>query len=244
MKLYGFLGFYFVLISNLFGCCCKSKKEGGMSAGQGSKNSSFPDPKKDDKNIILQDRFANGLENIVNELPDDFEYLPNVAKDVYNNFIKGFGKLVGKILNNTAEGVKEEGLGEVNFNEFEGKSIDDLVECTTNSYKKINDVDDDLLHIFQKILGNNEEISNESISKMMENKDVICYFFSSFNLFGKIYVVFFGCKNDEYLEKIKKLRKINDKLFYVYVTTNNIVGVNLDTFKLNEVDTLKKFFNK
>ena len=245
MKLYCFLGFYFVLISNLFGCCCKSKKEGGMSAGQGSKNSSFPDPKKDDKNIILPDQFANGLENIVNELPDDFEYFPNVAKDVYNNFIKGFGKLVGKNLNNTAECVKEEGLGEVDSNEFEGKSIDDLVECTTNSYKKINDVYDDLLHIFQKILGDNEEISKESISKMMENKDVICYSFSSFNLFGKIYVVFFGCKNDEYLEKIKKLRKINDKLFYVYVTTNNIFGVNLGVFfESTEVDTLKPFFNK
>jgi len=244
MKLYGFLGFYFVLISNLFGCCCKSKKEGGMSDGQGSKNSSFPDPKKDDKNIILQDRFANGVENIVTELPDDFECISDFFKNGYNNFIKGFGKLVRKNLNNTAEGVKEDGLGEVDSNEFEGKSIDDLVECTTNSYKKINDVNDDLLPIFKKILGNNEEISNESISKMMENKDVICYSSSSFNLFVKTYVVFFGCKNDEYLEKIKKLRKINDKLFYVYVTTNNIVGVSLDTFKLNEVDTLKPFFNK
>lgn len=244
MKLYGFLGFYFVLISNLFGCCCKSKKEGGMPAGQGSENSSVPNLKKNDKDIILPDQFANCVKNIVTELPDDFECISDFFKNGYNNFIKGFGKLVVKNLNNTAEGVKEEGLGEVDSNEFEGKSIDDLVECTTNSYKKINDVNDDLLPIFKKILGNNEEISNESISKMMENKDVICYFFSSFNLFGKIYVVFFGCKNDEYLEKIKKLRKINDKLFYVYVTTNNIVGVSLDTFKLNEVDTLKKFFNK
>ena len=241
MKLYGFLGFYFVLISNLFGCCCKSKKEGGMSAGQGSKNSSFPDPKKDDKNIILQDRFANGVENIVNELPDDVECIFNVAKEGYNNFIKGFGKLVGKILNNTAEGVKEDGLGEVDSNEFEGKSIDDLVEYTTNSYKKINDVDDDLLHIFQKILGDNEEISKESISKMMENKDVICYSPSN----SKIYVVFFGCKNDKYLEKIRKLRKINDELFYVYVETNNIAEVKLKTFiKICEVSMLRTFFNK
>ena len=243
MKLYGFLGFYFVLISNLFGCCCKSKKEGGMPAGQGSKNSSFPNLKKNDKDIILSDRFVNGVANIVTDFSGDFENFSNVAKDGYNNFIKGFGKLVGKILNNTAEGVKEKGLGEVDSNEFEGKSIDDFVEYTTNSYKKINDVDDDLLHIFQKILGNNEEISKESISKMMENKDVICYSFSN-SFLCKIYVVFFGCKNDKYLEKIKKLRKINDELFYVYVTTNNIVGVNLDTFKLNEVDTLKKFFNK
>ena len=87
-----------------------------------------------------------------NELPDDVECIFNVAKEGYNNFIKGFGKLVGKILNNTAEGVKEDGLGEVDSNEFEGKSIDDLVEYTTNSYKKINDVDDDLLHIFQKFV--------------------------------------------------------------------------------------------
>lgn len=240
MKLYGFLGFYFVLISNLFGCCCESKKEGGMSAGQGSKNSSFPNLKKNDKDIILPDQFANGVENIVNDFHDDFEYISNVAKDGYNNFIKGFGKLVGKILNNTAEGVKEEGLGEVDFDEFKDKSIDDLVEYN-GSYSKINDVDDDLLHIFEKILGNNEEISKESISEMMENKDIKCYSLST--LIGKNYVVFFGCKNAKYLEKIKNLRKINDGLFYVYVTTSNMFGVNLGVFlKSMEVSSLELFF--
>lgn len=240
MKLYGFLGFYFVLISNLFGCCCKSKKEVGMSAGQGSeKNSSVSNPKIEDKKIILPDQFANGVENIVNDFSDDVECISDFFKNGYNNFIKGFGKLVGKNLNNTAEGVKEEGLGEVNSDEFKDRSIDNLVECN-NSYKKINDVNDDLLPIFQKILGDNEVISKESISEMMKNKDVICYSLSN----SKNYLVFFCCKNDEYLEKIKKLRKINDGLFYVYVTINNVAEVNLSFYKIFEVNMMRTFFNK
>ena len=56
---------------------------------------------------------------------------------------------------------------------------------------------------------------------------------------------FFSCKNDKYLEKIRKLRKINDELFYVYVETNNIAEVKLKTFiKICEVSMLRTFFNK
>ena len=101
-------------------------------------------------------------------------------------------------------------------------------------------VNDDLLPIFQKILGDNEVISKESISEMMKNKDVICYSLSN----SKNYLVFFCCKNVKYLEKIKKLRKINDGLFYVYVTINNVAEVNLSFYKIFEVDMLRTFFNK